>query len=424
MFGVREFNVAIELWGVIFCFVGIVSSLLFTRADRRYRRLIVSLFLLGMYYAGGDAIAGIFRGQPGEFAWAATHVGNMIGFAAGIWLVATMTWYLCARIAEAGGPTHEAWCTIVSTAAVVATLLAAFGAFYSIDEQNLYSRTEWYWVVLAYSFVANGITTALLVRERKCLAPQAFTCMLIYSLAPVLSAIPQALIYGLNFSMITTVLALLALYFELQAHSAAVLVRNAETIARTRVELTESRLSAMVSRVHPKFFFEAIDGIQEVCTRDSARASQALELFSDCMRLYMDSMEQLDLIPIERELEHVSSYLELMRITHPNEIGYHITKPTAKVSVPPLSILTLAEYAVYRVLESGEEAATITVGMGEARSEHWISVVDNIDETKASPVLDDDVQSSIEDVRMHLDALCGGTLTTTSNAAMIHLPKK
>ena len=46
MFGVRELNISIELWGVVFCVIGIVCAYFFARADLRYRNLLITMFSL------------------------------------------------------------------------------------------------------------------------------------------------------------------------------------------------------------------------------------------------------------------------------------------------------------------------------------------------------------------------------------------
>jgi len=65
VFGVREINIAIELWGVAFCAFGIVCAVLFSQTSKYYRALIIGGFALELIAAGGDALAGMFRGAPG-----------------------------------------------------------------------------------------------------------------------------------------------------------------------------------------------------------------------------------------------------------------------------------------------------------------------------------------------------------------------
>ena len=102
MLDVRQLNIVIELWGAALCVVLMIAVTVMSQVDRRYRRLLMGMVVSELAFTAGDAAAGLFRGRPGALAWAMTRVGNFVTFAGGFALVGFLTYYLCARVREAG----------------------------------------------------------------------------------------------------------------------------------------------------------------------------------------------------------------------------------------------------------------------------------------------------------------------------------
>ena len=216
MYGIRELNVAIELWGVAFCAVGIACVLIFVRSDHRYRRLLVAAFTMELLAADGDAIAGMFRGQEGTLAWIAVHAGNPITYIGNFALLAVLTVYLCTRIEDAGGSSYVYWQTTVISTAAIMCLFTLFGAFFYIDDANVYHRGDWQWVALAYSAIVSGVSALLVILNGKRLGRVALISMLFYSIAPLVASAIQIFVYGLNYTIVAGVLGLVAVLLEMQ----------------------------------------------------------------------------------------------------------------------------------------------------------------------------------------------------------------
>mgnify|MGYP007069891542 CR=1 FL=1 len=158
---IRDLNISIELWSMAFCAVCIVCCLMLIRVRSRQRGLIVLGLALEFVAAGCDALAGIFRGQEGQLAWAATHVGNAASFVACFFLLATLTSYLCLRIESAGGPRYRRWELAAWAFAVVMGVLTLAGAHFYIDDANVYHRGAGYWMIPAYVVAVNGVNAVL-----------------------------------------------------------------------------------------------------------------------------------------------------------------------------------------------------------------------------------------------------------------------
>ena len=407
----RALNVAIEIWGVVFCAVGIASAFLLAEDDRRYRNLLVGMFASEFLMAGGDAIAGMFRGQEGALAWFMTHAGNLVGFAAGFALMAFLTLYLRVRIEETGGSSLRRWTLGVMAGAVVMCAFASLGLFYYIDESNVYHRSDWYWVGQAFVFLVSSVNAVLLWLCRRGLGRSAVVCLLFFSLAPALSAILQVFVYGLNFNVLASVVGTVVVFLEMQRHSSSIIIERTEELAAARVEASDSRIAVMVSQIQPHFLFNSLDTIYGLVDEDPRLAKEAIASFSRYLRANLDSLKRTSPVPIEREMEHVRTYLELERMSDESRLQYEIDLEAANFKVPALSVQTLVENAVKHGLGAKAEGGKVIVRTREQAGEYTVAVIDNGVGFDADNVA---WGTGLENTRMRLDALCDGELEVVS----------
>ena len=430
MFGVRELNVSLELWGVAFSVVGLVCSLLLTRFQSDYRKTFAALFALNIVSEGGDAVAGICRGETGELAWIGTHVGNLSTFVAGFLLVAVLTMYLHSRLTEAKAPLSIIWLKCVTYSAILMCLFAALSMFYHIDENNLYHRSDLYWVSGAYIMVVFLIDAVLVLRNWRTLDPFSLFCMLFYTLSPAVSACIQVTIYGINFLAISSTLGLILIFMEMQVSSAAMYAERTKELAHSEVQLAESRMSAMVSQIQPHFIFNTLDTIYGLCDEDVERAKEAIASFSRYLRTNLASLRQTVPVPIATEMQHVRTYLELEKMADSNRLQYVLDVRVTGFLVPALSVQTLVENAVKHGLGGREEGGLVTVSTRELADEFAIRIVDNGVGFDTNAVLNDadSTHVGISNTKTRLADMCHGSLDIVSipnegTTVIIRIPK-
>ena len=430
MFDVRWLNISVEVWCAAFCAVGIACALLFTRTERVFRNYLVALFVAVLVAAGGDALAGIFRGDRGDLAWIATHAGNLATFCGGFVLLAIYTSYLCARLEAAQAPVANArsWCAVVWTAAGVMCVLTALGAFYHIDADNVYRRTGLYWATLLYALPVAAFDTYLTVRARARLDSLLFACLMAYNVIPVLATVAQTFTYGFNVLIVADMICVLLLFFEIQTWSARILSERSEQLVRSEAELADSRIAAMVSQIQPHFLFNALDSIYQLCEEDPSRAQQAVDMFSSYLRANLASLRRTAPVPIETELGHVRTYLDLEKISMEDLLIWELDVQATGFSVPALSVQTLAENAVRHGVSKKPDGGHITVRTREDRTCWMVSVTDDgVGFDTSAPLGEGHV--GLENSRRRIEALCGGTLDITSEpgrgtTAVIRIPKE
>ena len=430
MFSVRELNVAIELWSVAFCVIGIVCAVLFARSDERYRNVFIKGFSLELVAAGADSLAGVFRGQEGTLAWVMTHLGNYATFIANFLLVLVVTAYLTLRVEEIEGSSYRNWRIAVTVTACMMSVLTLCGAFFYIDDANLYNRTDWFWVSSAYAVIVNCANAGIAIGYRRELGRSGLACMLFYTLGPLFASVLQAFVYGLNFVIIAGVLGLIVVFMEMQSHSARVLVDQTEELARSQVEVSESRIAVMVSQIQPHFLFNTLDTIYGLCDEDPELAKEAIASFSRYLRTNLDSLKRMAPVSIEKEMEHVRTYLELERMSDEDRLEYELDIQATGFNVPTLSVQTLVENAVKHGLGGRERGGKVTVRTRERQGEYTVAVIDNGVgfDPEAIPASAGREQVGLANTRARLAAMCNATLEIVSNpgvgtSVIMHIPK-
>ena len=429
MFDVREVNVAVEVWGVALCLLGIVCTLIFPASTERHRHSHLAMFAMELLAAGGDAIAGIYRGAPGPLAWAATHVGNFSTYMGNIFLLSVYTSYLRLRLDEQGESKRLArWERLVWAGVLVLVALTICGAFYRIDEHNLYSRTKWYPLTYSLALVFGLVNIVLIARKRTSLDTLAYFCLMSYSLTTIVAMGLQAFVYGLNFMIIGGILCTSLLFLEMQASTARQLVERNEELARSRVELSESRIAVMVSQIQPHFLFNTLDTIYYLCSEDPARAQMAIDRFSSFLRANLNSLRETDPVPIETELVHVRNYLELEKLSMEELLVWEIDAQAGGFMVPALALQTVAENAVKHGVGKRPGGGHVWVRTAEEQ-DCWLASVtdDGVGFDTSVPTTGEHV--GLENTRKRLAALCGGSLEVKSElgsgtTVVLRIPKE
>jgi Histidine kinase len=108
----------------------------------------------------------------------------------------------------------------------------------------------------------------------------------------------------------------------------------------------QTELSFLKQQISPHFFMNTLNNIHALVDISSEEAKEAIIRLSGLMG-YMLYESQIEKISIQKEMEFVKSYVELMKIRFTNEVDIKLNIPESlpKVSIPPLLTISLIENA-------------------------------------------------------------------------------
>lgn len=200
------------------------------------------------------------------------------------------------------------------------------------------------------------------------------------------------------------------------------------------VELTEARISVMLSQIQPHFLYNSLTAIDNLFYNDPEKGHEAIYAFSDYLRGNMDSLAQKELVKFEQELEHTRQYLHLekLRFRDKLEIAYDIQ--VQDFWLPVLTLQPIVENAVRYGATKRYGGGAIKISTADTGEFYRITIGDNgqgFDPEKPLVSDYDDGRShmGIANVRARLSAMCGGTLGIESvigegTTAIIEIPKE
>jgi signal transduction histidine kinase len=164
----------------------------------------------------------------------------------------------------------------------------------------------------------------------------------------------------------------------------AAVVRQKEAFARDQklafaLERSELERQALDARLHllqaqvaPHFLFNTLANVQALVDAGSPHASVVLRSLTAYLRAAVPLLHE-SAATIERELQLVRPYLELMQMRMPDRLQYamHVEPSALSVRCPPTTLLTLVENAVRHGIDPSEEGGRIDIEI-ERRGERCV----------------------------------------------------
>jgi len=154
---------------------------------------------------------------------------------------------------------------------------------------------------------------------------------------------------------------------------------------RTLLQLKQSvgkriqmELAFLQAQIKPHFLFNTLNSIVALSKRQPEKMGNLLTEFGDYLResFRFDSSEPL--IPFERELKLIKSYLHIEKVRFEDWLNYDIhIHYTMKFKIPPLTIQPLVENAVRHGIMRRANGGHIQIQIWQEDSFLWIQVKDD-----------------------------------------------
>ena len=142
------------------------------------------------------------------------------------------------------------------------------------------------------------------------------------------------------------------------------LVEQERLAAEARALAAEARLHGIQSQLRPHFLFNALHSVSALVERDPGVAKLAVQRIGDLLRYSLDEGDGADAdVPLEREWEFASDYLEMERLRLGERLRVHaeLDPGALRVPVPAFLIQTLVENVVRHAASPREKGAEVTI---------------------------------------------------------------
>ena len=296
----------------------------------------------------------------------------------------------------------------------------------------------WIWWI-AVQIVANTLIFACLLREfaiTKEPVRWAYLGLLLPLIAFALDVVGTwacAWIGGFVSKYVFIILFVLAMIMVLRFIpnniNAAMKARELELEKITlNAQLTESRISTMMSQIRPHFIYNTLGSIEQLCMLDPPKAGNLVHNFAKYLRGNFGELDNPKPILMSQEMEHVHHYISIENVRFP-DMTFTFEMNSDDFHIPALTVQPIVENAIKHGLMKLPKGGTINVVSYETDGEYCISVVDDGVGFDTGALSGDRKHLGLRNIRERLKVMVNGTLEIESTVGvgtkvLIKIPKE
>ena len=193
-------------------------------------------------------------------------------------------------------------------------------------------------------------------------------------------------------------------------------------------QLTESRVSTMMSQIRPHFIYNTLGSIEQLCNIDPPKAGELVHNFAKYLRGNFGELDNPKPILISQEMEHVHYYISIESVRFP-DMTFLFEMNSDDFYIPALTIQPIVENAIKHGLMKLQKGGTIRVVSYETNTNYCVLVEDDGVGFDTNVLLDERIHVGIRNIRERLKAIVNGTLEIESTEGvgtkvLIKIPKE
>lgn len=194
-----------------------------------------------------------------------------------------------------------------------------------------------------------------------------------------------------------------------------------------REKLDAANLHLMTGKMTPHFMHNTLLAIQELCYSDPREAAEAIGIFSKYIRTNLGGIGESNLIPFDKELEHLQLYMAIQEICYEDDIQFHVDIREHDFYLPQFTVEPIIENAVVHGVRKCRRQGIIYLRTWREDNDVMIEVQDNgigfeVDDEKKSRFSSSvSVVYRIEKVlggKIEIDSILGEGTTVTLRIPM------
>ena len=193
-------------------------------------------------------------------------------------------------------------------------------------------------------------------------------------------------------------------------------------------QLTESRVSTMMSQIRPHFIYNTLGSIEQLCNIDPLKAGELVHNFAKYLRGNFGELDNPKPILMSQEMEHVHHYISIEKVRFP-DMTFAFEMNSDDFHIPALTIQPIVENAIKHGLMKLQKGGTIRVVSYETDTHYCVMVEDDGVGFDTDVLLDERKHVGIRNIRGRLKAMVNGTLEIESRdgvgtKVLITIPKE
>ncbi len=427
-----QINMALDMFALIICAIMIVGTLSEYAIHQRLSKLFIfALFCMAVYLISNWIMYFLYEYFGFERAGWYNFLLDFLNANSSTAYYALLILFTC-YIREYLSfhftiPRYPIPITIIvgSVYAVLWTVSAFNGMFIEITSEGV-KHGKLYVLGQLGGYVILIVNVIMIISARKYLQKNQEIALFTFVFFPVLGVLLRPLMPDIALMPLALLLSLFSTFIHIH-------LSTVHEVQRKENEMTEARMRIYMSQITPHFLYNSLNSIYYLCEKNTSEAQQAIEDFSEYLRINIDSMTEDKLVNIGREIEHVRHYLSLEKIRFQDELNVEYEIENKDFMIPPFTLEPIVENAVRHGISKKEGGGTVKIYIGESINNYIIRIEDdgvgfNSSEEITLKGENGRGHIGIQNVRDRLWYACEGTMKITSQPGVgtkveIHLPK-
>ncbi|MDQ0337975.1 two-component system sensor histidine kinase LytS [Caldalkalibacillus uzonensis] len=147
---------------------------------------------------------------------------------------------------------------------------------------------------------------------------------------------------------------------------------------RMKELIRDAELRQLQAQINPHFLFNTLNTIVSLIRINPAQARTVTRQLAQYMRINLNILSQ-SLIPIEQELEHLQTYLDIILVRFSDQLQIEVnTDPNlSHVYLPPSTLQPLVENSIRHGLKNKRTGGKIMIQIKEQQDHVYVCVEDN-----------------------------------------------
>ncbi len=126
-------------------------------------------------------------------------------------------------------------------------------------------------------------------------------------------------------------------------------IRNRRTERKLREDKLSFELKYLRSQINPHFLFNTLNNLYSIALKNKDEATaKGITKLSDMMRFMLDGVNE-NLIPLEKEINYLSSYLDLQKLSFSEQddiiVNFDVRGDISRIRIPPFIFIVFIENA-------------------------------------------------------------------------------
>ena len=182
-------------------------------------------------------------------------------------------------------------------------------------------------------------------------------------------------------------------------------------------ELSESRISTMMSQIRPHFIYNTLGSIEQLCMLDPPKAGELVHNFAKYLRGNFGELDNPKPILMSQEMEHVHHYVSIENVRFP-DMTFTFEMNSEDFYIPALTVQPIVENAIKHGLMKLPKGGTIKVVSYETDEDYCVSVIDDGVGFDTNAEIDNRKHLGLRNIRERLKVMVNGTLEIESTVGV------